>query len=66
MNLHKEDTAAQIIEVPVEWVRFLMRLRQMSAGRRYQITLEIDPKLGPSWSVIELGKIERGARLNRA
>lgn len=40
-----------------------MRLKSMKKGHRYQITLDIDPRLGPSWSVIELGKVERGIRL---
>lgn len=63
MNLIVEDGEMKTVTLPTEWIRFLMRLRAMKKGHRYQIVLDIDARLGPSWTVMELGKIERGLRV---
>ena len=63
MILKLEETKTREVVLPVPWVRFLLRLTKLSKGHRYTITLDIDKDTGPSWTVLDMGKIERGAKL---
>lgn len=64
MNLSVEDAKTLNVDLEQSWVRLLLRLRKLPKGARYSVTLEVDPRLGPSWSIVSLGKIERGFRIN--
>lgn len=63
-ELKVEDPEKIQFTYGADWVRFLARVTSLKKGFRYTITLEVDPRLGPSWSIVPAGKIERGRRLN--
>ena len=44
------------------FVSFLMRIMKLKTGRRYNIVFDFDAVHGPSWSISDLGKIEREYR----
>lgn len=41
-----------------------MRVRKLRRGVQYEITFVNDPRFGPTWSITEKGKVERGLRIN--
>lgn len=64
MNVSVEQEEKLTIHLEQSWIRFLMRVRKLRRGVQYEITFVNDPRFGPTWSITEKGKVERGLRIN--
>lgn len=57
-----EDNEKVVIHCTRDLSRLIKRLNSLERGKRYHIIIELDNKIGASWSITGMGKIERGLR----